>query len=766
MRSTPGNVVAPGGLRSARARELGAYVSSPRADFVELVCCKSDEGRDIVVLELDLSIPQRPKVAIALRETIAVYFQVDGETDSQPHFVPLREEFPDGVVHLMAGDHRTPPSLCIWDAPFAELRATLTPAELVRQLRLWLERMSQGTLHEADQPIEPVMQGGAGIVIVPPDPKAHDGLIVQVAAAGEWKDVGLTLRFCASDKPSEDGDNQNFILCAFETPRRSQRAVERTPLSLADLRDVLAAIGFDLIAHLRAWLRSYAGKTDALRARPVLLVCVPKVATDDPDEIPVNEYWAFCLGRTVEQLGVEIGSFDKTSHGVGVILEPPERPDVSTIALDTMIVVPEIEGKDLPALAGLSSEIAGEPNDPRFGLIGAGAIGSALLERAARCGFGKWVIIDDDTFLPHNAVRHVLGDWAIGRPKAQSLARFVNALVPGIPVLRSVHADVLTAAHKEDVVSELDAVDAVIDASASVPVSRWLASRTGAHRNISVFLNPAGKDLVILAEAGDRQIDLWDLEAAYYRAVVCDPILLDHLQADGARRRYGNGCRDRTAAISGDAVGLLGSIAMRQIMRCIRETRASADIWKYNDASGEVRAIPIAISPSVKLELGGWRVYWPQDLISRLRSRRLNKLPNETGGVLIGLADREHRRIVVTDEIAAPPDSQEGPLCFVRGRLGVDREVERLSEASVGQLRYLGEWHSHPHGAPASPSPTDDKLFADLADMFADSAEPFLMAILSDDRLYSKLGLDRLADEELLLLDHQEASFGGEASGR
>jgi len=68
-------------------------------------------------------------------------------------------------------------------------------------------------------------------------------------------------------------------------------------------------------------------------------------------------------------------------------------------------------------------------------------------------------------------------------------------------------ADVLALGSRElEIQTAIENSIAVIDCSASVAVGRYLAHSYGGHRRMSIFLNPSGTDLVLLAEPADRSI--------------------------------------------------------------------------------------------------------------------------------------------------------------------------------------------------------------------------------------------------------------------
>ena len=59
--------------------------------------------------------------------------------------------------------------------------------------------------------------------------------------------------------------------------------------------------------------------------------------------------------------------------------------------------------------------------------------------------YGRWTVVDDDVFLPHNTARHALPANAIGMPKAEALAMIANIgvfVLMGVLVFPSQWADI------------------------------------------------------------------------------------------------------------------------------------------------------------------------------------------------------------------------------------------------------------------------------------------------------------------------------------
>jgi proteasome lid subunit RPN8/RPN11 len=58
--------------------------------------------------------------------------------------------------------------------------------------------------------------------------------------------------------------------------------------------------------------------------------------------------------------------------------------------------------------------------------------------------------------------------------------------------------------------------------------------------------------------------------------------------------------------------------------------------------------------------------------------------------------------------------------------------VERVKGVTAGNLRYVGEWHSHPPEYDARPSGDDRDLFGWLSDLMAEDGLPPLMLIAGE----------------------------------
>ncbi|MFB6075454.1 MAG: ThiF family adenylyltransferase [Haloarculaceae archaeon] len=104
-------------------------------------------------------------------------------------------------------------------------------------------------------------------------------------------------------------------------------------------------------------------------------------------------------------------------------------------------------------------------------VVGAGGLGSPVLQYLAAAGVGRLTVVDDDAVERSNLQRQVIhGESDVGRPKVESAREFVADLNPDVSV--TARETRLTAANAADLI---DDHDVVVDASDNFP-TRYLVS--------------------------------------------------------------------------------------------------------------------------------------------------------------------------------------------------------------------------------------------------------------------------------------------------
>lgn len=374
--------------------------------------------------------------------------------------------------------------------------------------------------------------------------------------------------------------------------------------------------------------------------------------------------------------------------------------------------------------------------------IGAGALGSQVIRLLAQSGFGTWTIVDKDLLAPHNTARHVLAPMWTGWSKATALASELQVLYAASEEPVGIVEDfVHRSSSNEKLQKAIAAAELVVDTSASIAVARHLARDVQCDaRRLSLFLNPRGNDLVLLAEDSAKAVPLDCLEMQYYREIAFNEQLSDHLNPPTGRIRYARSCRDVTSKIPTHLVAMHSAIGADAIRQATDFEGAIATVWRSSESPLQVQPVSISVSPIVQTRIGAFTLIVSELVMSKLNSQRGNKLPNETGGVLIGSYDLMRKVVYVVDSIPSPPDSKAWPTLYIRGSKGLPKEVQRISRTTDGQLEYVGEWHSHPDGCSCLPSNDDLKVFAWLTENMADTGLPALMAIAGEGRIAWYLG--------------------------
>ena len=135
-------------------------------------------------------------------------------------------------------------------------------------------------------------------------------------------------------------------------------------------------------------------------------------------------------------------------------------------------------------------------------------------------------------------------------------------------------------------------------------------------------------------------------------------------------------------------------------------------------------AVDVPVHRVHRAVMGDWTLIMDDWLFQELSELRAAKLPNETGGVLVGSYDLPSKTVYVVDTIISPPDSEEWPTLYIRGSDGLQAQVSGLTEMTAGQLEYLGEWHSHPDRCSCMPSDDDFKVFSWITDRMSAAGLP------------------------------------------
>lgn len=735
-------------LRIPKARALALALDRNLIEYGSLVECRTVDGLEVVAFDAEVEVPQLRIHPIKEVERIAVIFN---EADSSyPEVLALRSDFPE-VPHLNLRKTTFPRSLCLYDEAYDELKTRWTPQRFIMRIRDWLSLTSQGILHQEDQPLEPLLLGYSGFVVLPHDLfssmeqlQAPFYLFARQLKSGEL--------FCIAQREKTKSGLTSLSATASIHLCRPQAhgIIRQQPNSLSDLSDFVSTGGIDLIAELKARLRQWKAESSegagVLESHLVVILLLPKLRRQTADSPEDMEIRAFFCSDTIKQVGEKLGVWSLFEGKIGAIIGPEKPAQADLIGVDLFNSSFQLSRELAATLNGYPG-----PVDLAISAIGVGALGSHVVTNLFRSGFGDWTIIDNDKLMPHNLGRHALNDHLLGCEKSVAMNAFLNSIVRGTGKVKNIPANVMNSGgYNEEVKGALENSEIILDMSASVAAARFLSlSAESRARRVSLFMNSSGQDLVLLAESQDRKSRLDQLEMQYYRAIASNDALSGHFQPLEGRRRYGQSCRDVASTLPQDMVALHSAIGSRAVREVSSVPEARITLWRV-DPQCNVNRIEIPTAPTIQFERGEWRVCTDEFLLKKLSRYRAEKLPRETGGVLLGSFDMERKIVYIADTLPSPPDSEEWPTLYIRGARGLRPLVDSIFKKTDGMLEYIGEWHSHPVSCPPIPSTDDLKVFAWLTSLMEKEGLPALMMIVADEGYGCFLG--QINREPLLVL--------------
>lgn len=731
-----GEAIEPDQLSGSIAIRFRDFLKNEAAGLASITGARRHAGSELLALEVETNRPQRPAYPILHREPVGV---VLSEVAFAPVILSLRPNFPD-TPHQNWVPEGIPFSLCIDDRPWQEARSLYTPAELLHRIMRWFERAGRGGLHDMRQPLDPFFTRQGIHVVVPRnvfdlDPKTRTELI------GISHDVlNPTVIRLRPPQPHEQRGLRHgaFLFFALRIAPHAMSRMRHAPRDLASLIRELSGRGIDLadqlISRITGWIAE-GGDTEAFfGSRLGILLQMPIIGSDGVTTGTTDSV-AFLTAATVGEIGIALGRLDRSPANIqgGArftrLLLPAGIDETALATMPLLMGVAHVEF-DEPRASELSGKIAPPPR--RIVQIGAGTIGSLAAESLVREGFGlHWTFIDPDYLLPHNLARHDLSVMDVGLPKARALANRISGLRADVRA-DAIVADVLNPGeHQETIATVLACADLIIDAAASVPVARFISDQPGDTRRASAFFNPAGNSAVLLVESRDRTVTLRTLEAAYYGDILRLPELEDHLSQSAEAVPYAGACRAVTNRIPASRAEILTGLVTAGLNQALSKDEGVLRVWTLSDDGATTVHSP-DIGGIRSVARLGWSITFTQKLEEHILKMRRSQLPAETGGVLFGIVDLVARRIDIVEAWAAPLGSRGSETEFIRGTKGLRQGVEKAIARTLEQVRYVGEWHSHPRRTRTTPSGKDLLQLGWLASTLSMDGCPGLMLIAGD----------------------------------
>lgn len=722
-----GQIIDVADLSAPFLKRLASAVE--RFPFTKLLEARRQAETEALVVEYQVERPRQAPVPIGYHERLLVLQKSAGE---EPTVLALRKDFPD-TAHQNLTPHGEPNSLCLFDTPFAEVCAGLTPMLLLQRIGNWLARAAVETLHADDQPLEPLLPCRNRIIF---DPRIFESradqtpvLVLEPLAINAINPIivrAVPPEALNKRLPSE----LHFVVLPVTASPWHAQSIRHLPQNLEQLVRILHDIGVDLEAKLREFIQRLDASQDFVKYqshRTVVLLCIPKTRTvgGEPES---RDWWSFMLLTKLADLAVRLGIAERHEGKLGRLLGTPTSNGLDKEQISVLRPTFALSRGFAQALAGVSITTSG------IVAIGAGALGSHVILGLARQGIGRWAIVDDDSLLPHNHERHALSNRYEGQCKSEALAIEIQTLLndseaaKGFPVSFLQHRQALP----EVLVNELKVADLLLDLSASRAVTRDLAQAEYQGRRLAAFLSPDGRFLAVLSEGRQREVRLDDLEMQLAIAFHEMAGLSKFNSGVVGTVPYASSCRDLSAQLPYELVALPAAIAVRYIKSALGADNSDIRVWEWTE-SGDVIQHAVPVQSVRIIEMDGWTLRISAPVERQLCMYRQERLPNETGGVLLGRFDYEKRIIYIVSALPSPPDSVEWPTLYIRGCSGLQQAVTTIARDTGYDVSYVGEWHSHPAGYDATPSNADRQAHAWLVEQMGRDGLPGLVAIQGEE---------------------------------
>lgn len=733
----------PDHLKLPRAQALvGAVKSASDFELVQLLSHSASGVPPLEVLVVDVEcdgVPSRNPAGIQYRERLALC--VPEDPGALIEVLALRKSFPV-LMHQNNGTRDGVASLCLYFEPTRTVMRTWTPQRFLRRVQWWLEQSAKGELHPADQPVEQLFFASKYELVLPWNLdvlRSTTGVKMAVTRSKPRPDGGGTFFLRPSFSDATTGSASLIELTLLPVV---QGFVERDPSTLGGLAEMLGRREVQLLPQLVSALSSGVGSAGVPAGKAesfvVIVVHIPLVREPGGAVQQVSRR-AFLVLGDLRELGVKAGALylhdDKYFAEIqGSVLTRAPATQWKSEPIFSMSVLQFPDG----ATARKQSSVHAE--GPRGALVGAGSLGSAILNLWARAGWGQWSVIDKDHVKPHNLVRHTAYSQHVGELKCDVVSELCDAATEGAAKVTAIRGDACDA-DAQEVRDALKTGSLVVDASAALEYPRQASFLEELPRHVTVFVTPSGNGSVLMLEDKMRSMRLRTLEAQYYRALIREVWGERHLEGNLSTYWSGASCRDISVAMPYSRITVHASTLAEQVMSRIQSEDACIRVWERDSETGGVSVHDVVPTQEQYRELGDLTVFYDDGLVAHLKALRLAALPNETGGVLLGYHDFNVGAIVLVDALPAPSDSHASPGYFERGTSGLPKAVQEASARTAGIVVYVGEWHSHPHGHSAKPSRDDLIQLAELSVGMHEDGLPALQLIVGEDDIQILQGM-------------------------
>lgn len=695
---------------------------------------------EIIILNLKCaSIKSRNSIGILNREPLAILY-LEFLQDHPFRVAPIRENFPEDILHMNFPIGLIPKTMCLYFEPWKEIERTWNPESFLNRIQWWMLETSKGTLHANDQELERPYFISKYQLLLP-------NSIENFKSTEKYNAIlDLENNLIRTTQGSGQG---NCNLINLEIDPIMHTRVFPTPQNLKELEEQFQKRSSSILNIL---------KNEILKLTPP--TGLPKFDRNNLTFILLNflrfdsfgnlmdkpDSFGFVILKSIGELGNLLGILhlsptdSNNFYHIGILYENEKSNNLgnnllSDIEIEPIDIIKPLDSKFANLMSGISKD------DASFSgiLIGVGSLGSTLADIWSKCGWGQWKLVDNDRVSAHNVFRHLAKEKDIGRNKAELVAELMknNFSNNQYNVFSSVEEFNISNFNEVDGGSK--DVDLIVDASASNYLLRDLSNSENSPRSCSLFFNQTGSGGVLFLEDKERTKRLDFLELNYYRVLIQEEWGENFLQNNNSKVRVGASCSDLSVVLSYEKVVLLSSSLSGLLRTKLKSNDASLNVLKLDSESGNMDSYSIDLFEQRREKVRDWDIVYDTFIENKISRLRIEHLPAETGGIIIGYIDNKIKSIYIVDITESPPDSKSSTTEFVRGTDGLNEYLQKVRTRTSNNCDYIGEWHSHPVGSSSNPSQTDLTSLTEFAEIMKTDGLPILMIIIGEDIAFNIL---------------------------
>ncbi len=696
-----------------------------------------------------------------------VYGAPDEIGKKAPVALSDRKDFPRALSHLNPGARERPANLCLSRASIQAIYDRFGIVGVLDRLSSWLSDAKSGVLYEDGWEPVPTPTAELGVVGLI-DPKRFQMLAAQNPSGG-FRFISAGVRHLKSGGVGIDAVEPFLDTGDFESLRRAKSEMSQIQVGRTAIPAIFCWPNSETqqnAPHFNQWTE-VSSIVDGLKETALWdhvdkATIMMDVLFNEQDGSAKLADVLFKEQRRGILLIVGLWRPKPIDRSIGGLAEDDDL--ARSLELRAFFISRHAEKSDpwdasarvdpflalTPANSETLSAVSGEPPLEDLLVLGAGALGSNLIDHAARSGVGRLHVIDDDVLLPHNIARHIGSRLAIGEDKAEVSAQYASAANCDASVTY-VRKDILSLSD-EDLEQQIERSKVVIDATANAQV-RVKLSKNGLPKRPVVRTEIFNQGLlgVTLATETDSAASTnflyhWLVSQAPSHPAVKDWIAYEATSDFRDQELLlGFGCHSLTTKLpnyklSGHAAAAYAAIRSHQLSADKRPSVYLNEIDNDGLSRGASVLRPGAVAVfDDENDTDGWRVIVPEDVLTRMYALRAEKAPNETGGYLYGAICEPNSEIYVLFVSAEPLGTVGSPAHLALGPCGRTGQEKAFLRRTGRCLPPIGTWHSHPNGAPTASS-KDWKTIEGFLDTDSTHGIPTFMLIsgAQSDRAYVK----------------------------